>query len=498
MVDILVVGGGIHGVAIARDAARRGLSVLLLEREDLASGASSRTSKLIHGGIRYLENARFGLVREALHERARLLETAPSFVRPLPFLIPHYAKEGRRRSVVSVGLALYGALAPHDRLAEHGTIGPSEACALVPGLRAEGLLGASLYWDAQMDDAALCVALARDAVASGARVRTHAELTALARVGSAGGWRAHFRSALDGSEGEEEARLVVNATGAWADAVRAMARGTIAPRVRRTRGTHAVLPFRLERALLLTARRDGRVFFLLPWGDHALLGTTDDDDADEPAAVRPHAEDLRYLLDEAAHALPSAIADARPVRLFAGVRSLAIGRADRPWEASREHRVIEEDGLRTIVGGKYTTHRSLAEAVVDDLVRALGTRAAPCDTPVAPVPDDRAASLAALSREFPRRVETAGGFAVTEAEAARAARQEMAQRLDDFLLRRTRLWLDGRALRDAAVPAAAWLAPLLGWSDRRRAAEADRLLAMLDREERVIDQVCRVEQRVSA
>ncbi|HEX7077493.1 MAG TPA: glycerol-3-phosphate dehydrogenase/oxidase [Candidatus Eisenbacteria bacterium] len=489
MVDILVVGGGIHGAAVARDAARRGLTVLLLERGDLASGTSSRTSKLIHGGIRYLETAQIGLVREALHERTRLLETAPEHVRPLPFLIPHYAREGRRRGVVSLGLALYAGLAGSERLAEHHQVSAAEAVAMVPGLRTEGLLGGSVYWDAQMDDAALCVAIALDAERWGARVRTYAELTAIARTVDDAAWRVHFRDTIDGVDGEEEARLVVNATGPWVDSVRALARGHVEPTVRRSRGTHVVVPMPVERALLLTARKDGRVFFVLPWGEHALIGTTDDDDPGEPGAALPRPEDVRYLLEEAARALPERLGDARPVRAFAGIRPLARGRADRSWENTREARIVVESGMRSIVGGKYTTHRSLAERVVDGAARSLGGRARPCDTRTAPVPGGRDAAIAALSREFPRRVATTGGFAVAEAEAVHAARAEKARRLDDVLLRRTRLWLDGRALREAAVPVAAWLAPVLGWSERRRTAEVDRLLAALDREERAIDAV---------
>jgi glycerol-3-phosphate dehydrogenase len=484
MHDILVVGGGIHGVAVARDAARRGLDVLLLERGDLASGTSSRTSKLVHGGIRYLETAQFRLVREALRERAILLRTAPDYVRPLPFLLPHFPGEGRPRRAVAFGLWLYARLAARDPLAERGALSAEETLALVPGLRSDGLAGASTFWDAQMEDAPLCVALAVDAGRAGASIRTHAELTALARTPDGRAWRAHFRDAIDGREGEAEARMVVNAAGPWADAVRALAMGRVAPLLRRTRGAHVVVPCAVsDRALLLTSRRDGRVFFVLPWGRHALIGTTDSDDDADPADVAPRGEDVRYLMTEAATALPGALAGARPVRAFAGLRSLTRGRG-RPWENTREHRVVAEDGMRTIVGGKYTTHRALAEAVVNEAVRALGRRWRPCDTAETPLPAGRGGDL--FAREFPRRVSLGGGFSLTEADVAHAVRGEKARRLDDVLLRRTRLWLDGRALREAAVPCASWMAPLLGWSDRTRASEVDRLFAMLDREERAI------------
>lgn len=263
--DILVVGGGIHGAAVARDASLRGLSVLLLEASDLASGTSSRSSKLIHGGIRYLETAQFALVREALRERAILLDTAPSFVRPVPFLIPHYKGSGRGVAWITLGLSLYSALARHDRLAEHRRLTRAEALALEPGLSPEGLIGGSLFWDAQMDDALLCVAIAVEASRTGADVRTHTALTKLRP--ERGGWRAHHKDAIDGSEGDVFARCVVNAAGPWADEVRGLAFGGAPSAIRRTRGTHIVLPGVVAgRALLLTARRDERVFFVLPWG----------------------------------------------------------------------------------------------------------------------------------------------------------------------------------------------------------------------------------------
>ena len=486
MHDLIVVGGGIHGVAVARDASRRGLSVLLLERGDIASGTSGRTSKLVHGGIRYLETGQFALVREALRERATLLRVAPAFVRPLPFLLPHYRSGGRSRAAVGLGLWLYGCLARRDALAARGSLSAAEAIRAVPGLSPDGLAGASRFWDAQMDDAPLCVALAFDAERAGAVLRTYTELTALARLPGDRAWRAHFRDAIDGVEGEAEGRLVINAAGPWADAVRALARGRSAPLVRRTRGTHVVMPARAsEQALLLTAKRDRRVFFVLPWGDHSLVGTTDSDDETEPSHVGPRPEDVRYLLEEAARALPGAFGRARPVRAFAGVRSLARG-GGRPWENTREHRVVAEAGMRTIVGGKYTTHRALAERVVDEGVRFLGARARPCDTSVAPVPGAAAESGARFAADFPRRIDIEGGFALTEADVARSVRLEKARCLDDVLLRRTRLWLDARALRAAAVPCAAWMAPLLGWTDRRRSEEVNRLLAMLDREEAAI------------
>lgn len=486
--DVLIVGGGIHGVAVARDAALRGLSVLLLEQGDLASGTSSRSSKLIHGGIRYLETGQFGLVRDALRERVILLDTAPRrLVRPVQFLIPHYRGAGRPRALVALGLSIYAALAGRHPLAAHESIGPKEALALEPALTPQGLAGASLYWDAQMDDALLCVAVAVAAAESGAEIRTHTSLVALRQEG--GVWRARHRDARNGGEGEARARAVVNAAGPWVEEVRALAgRGRDAG-LRRSRGTHVVVPALTGgRALLLTARRDGRVFFVLPWGGRSLIGTTDIDDTSPPGDVGPTVEDVRYLLEETSRLLPSVTPQTRPLRAFAGVRSLLRTRASDPGTNPREHRILVEGTLVSLIGGKYTTHRSLAERVVDRLVALLGMRARPCATATTAIPDRQEEAIADLAGPHPERAGLGNGLEISEAQALHAVSGEMARGLEDVLLRRTRLWLDGSALRRAAPRVAGWIAPALEWGDALREMELRRFLAALDREEAVLRQ----------
>ena len=486
--DLLVIGGGIQGAAVARDAALRGLSVLLLERRDLASGTSSRSSKLIHGGIRYLETGQFRLVREALRERALLLALAPEFVRPLPFLIPHYRGEGRSRLAVSAGLSLYALLAGRHPLAEHRSVDADEALALEPSLRPEGLGGASLYWDAQMDDALLCVAVAVAADRAGAAVMSYTEVVALTPGPAAGApWRARFRDVDTGEEGVAEARCVVNAAGPWAEEIRTLAGASRGAGLRRTRGTHIVVSgLTRARALLLTARRDGRVFFVLPWGAHSLVGTTDVDDATPPERIAPSEEDIRYLLDEAARAVPELATRGRPLRAFAGLRSLAQGSAILPWANSREHRIIEEKTMLTLIGGKYTTHRSLAERVVDRVVRATRVRAGRCTTAESPLPG-RMEAIAKLMARFPARLGAAGPLEVTEAEVVHAVHVELARHLEDVLARRTKLWLDGDAMRLLAGPVSRWMAPHLGWDEVARGREVDRVTQALDRERDIID-----------
>lgn len=479
-----MIGGGIHGVAVARDATLRGLRVVLVEAGDLASGTSSRTSKLVHGGIRYLETGEFGLVRDALRERSILLRTASAFVHPVSFLLPHYKGSGRPRAWVDLGIALYSLLArgAPPELRSHGRVSSSEALSLEPGLDPSRLAGASRFTDAQMEDARLCVAFARDAASEGLSVLTHTAVVGL--MEGDGGWRASLRGGLDGAEREVRARFVVNAAGPWAEAVDRLG-GASGVLSRRTRGTHVVVPAVTHgHALLLTSRRDGRVFFVLPWEKHSLIGTTDVDDDRPPEEVGPPAEDIRYLLEEAARALPG-LRGVRPVRAFAGVRSLVRGGTARPWANAREHRIVQGRARITLIGGKYTTHRSLAERVVDRIVESLGTRTRPCTTATRSVPDEAPAG------RDPARLTLPGGLAIREAEVDCAVSHAFALRLDDVLLRRTRLWLDARALRAAIEPTARWMAPRLGWSEERKKDEIDRVTAMLDQESNAIEEAMR-------
>jgi glycerol-3-phosphate dehydrogenase len=505
ILDLLVVGGGIHGVAIARDAALRGFSVLLVDRADLAGATTSRTSKLIHGGIRYLEGGEIPLVREALHERAVLLRIAPDLVWPVTFLLPRYRGVGRPSWVLHLGLWLYGALAGRDPLSAHRRLDAAATRRLEPGLRPEGLEGGFLFHDAQMDDALLCVAVAMAAERAGTEIRTYTELQGLERSGL--GWRARLLDRERGVEEAVEARWIVNAAGPWVDRVRRMARPAATRLVRRTRGTHVVLEGALvANAVLLTAERDGRVFFALPWGGHTVVGTTDVDDRRDPDQIGPHPADVRYLLEEVSRALPAvreggagasqaarpAGGAARPVRAFAGVRPLAAtGRRGRPSRNRREHRIVEESRMISVVGGKYTTHRSLARDVVDRLI-ALDHRHAPASsTADSLLSGGREDSIADLTHRYPRCLDLPGGLRLREAEVAHAVHFEKARSLEDVLLRRTRLWLDGRALRAAAGPASEWMAKARGWDDAARRAQVERLTRALEEEARVLEEATR-------
>jgi len=459
IVDLLVIGGGIHGACVARDAALRGLSVTLVEKDDLASGTSSRSSKLIHGGLRYLETGQFGLVHEALRERAILLRTAPTLVRPLDFVLPFYDGDERPPWLLRTGLTLYDLLAGRGH--SHHVVHERDALlAAFPNIPRDGLKGGAWFADAQMDDALLVVANAMDAVRAGATIRTDTEVTALSQG----------RAAL--SDGDTiEARVIVNAAGPWVDVVRSRGTGALSPSLRRTRGTHVVVPsLTRDFALLLFAQEDGRVFFILPWGTCSLVGTTDTDDEADPDRVAPAVDDVRYLWSEIQRRWPHLDPSASTLRVFAGLRPLARSGSDRPWDNSREARLVVEGGMISMVGGKYTTARLLAERAVDLVVRRLGRRAGPCVTATSELP-------AIDSTE-----------AVTAASVAHAVDEQFARHVADFLFRRSTLWLDAADARRAAPLVAGWMAAKLGWSDAVRQAEVDAVVAQLDAEDRILEE----------
>ncbi|MEP7027938.1 MAG: glycerol-3-phosphate dehydrogenase/oxidase [Candidatus Eisenbacteria bacterium] len=490
-VDLLVIGGGVHGAAVARDAALRGLSVVLAEKDDLASGTSSRSSKLAHGGIRYLETRQFGLVREALAERSILLRTAPDFVRPLPFVLPFYPGDERPAWKIKIGLKLYDAFARAKDLPPHRLLSPAEALALEPSLPAPGLKGAALYHDAQVDDALLVVANAVAAARAGADVRTRCEVRALepAGAGPQPTWRA-----LLSDDSTVEARVVVNAAGPWLDVVRGRAGLASPPSLRPTRGAHIVVPaITLGRALLLFARRDHRVFFVLPWGSRSLVGTTDTDVGldQDPDAVAPTADDVRYLWDEIAARWPDHPAARDPLaatrRVFAGLRPLARTGSGKPWDHSREARLLDERGLISLAGGKYTTARHLAERAVDRAVRHLRRPAAPCATAELVLPGPSGPLLSgARSGWLAQSTETTGTNPdLARADVELAIEYQFARGVGDVLLRRSALWLDAHAIRAAAPRVAGWMAERLGWTPETRAREVADVLAQLEAEDGV-------------
>jgi glycerol-3-phosphate dehydrogenase len=372
--DLLIVGGGITGAGVALDAALRGIRVALIDRNDFAAGTSSVSSKLIHGGLRYLEHAEFRLVHEALNERGRLLRNAPHLVRPLRFVMPFLTGAHIGPWRWRAGLFLYDLLAGRDNIRRARAISLSSVRREFPGLRQAGLTGAAEFYDAQMDDARLCLAVVRSAWDHGARVANHFEVTAFERSGS----RIVGVRALDHLSGKElpiRARVVLNAAGPWADAVRSLAGEKRPPLLSPTKGVHLLAPGRGHSAgFLLLHPDDDRVFFVLPWLGKMLIGTTDTDWSDGPDSIGVTEADISYLLRGFNHYFRTPLTPTDLLGSFAGLRPLLRADAD-PSSRSREYRIVEDDsGLLTVVGGKYTTYRAMAETITDVVAARLRNR----------------------------------------------------------------------------------------------------------------------------
>jgi glycerol-3-phosphate dehydrogenase len=511
--DVLVIGGGITGAGVALDAAARGLRTALVERRDFASGTSSRSSKLIHGGLRYLQQREFRLVYEALAERQRLLDNAPHLVHPLPFLIPLFGSEGLVNSSVarlySVALWQYDLTGGWRIGKRHRRISREEALQYLPTLDVERLAAGFLYWDAQSDDARLTLTVLRTAVVNyGAVAANYAPVTELL---TAGGTQDRVMGARLEDGTEIRAQVVVNATGVWSDQVRDMdegagALGTLRP----AKGVHLTFPaarLPLTAAAVLPVPGDRRSIFLVPWGDFTYAGTTDTDYSgplDDPQCTP---DDVEYVLTAVNAAVTSALTRADIVASWAGLRPLvSSAKSQRTADLSRRHRVaLSERGLVTITGGKLTTYRRMAADTVDLVVEHLGrgwrrspTRrlallgASGSQSLSSPGAAGRLgvdeAVLAHLAGRYGTEARTViamteadphlgrplvPGLPYLQAEAVYAARYEMAWTVEDVLARRTRaLYLARDASAAAATTVARLIAPELGWTIARAEQEA--------------------------
>jgi glycerol-3-phosphate dehydrogenase len=370
--DLLVLGGGITGAGVALDAGLRGLRVALIDKGDFASGTSSVSSKLIHGGLRYLEHAGFRLVYEALHERRLLLHNAPHLVRPLRFIIPFYQGTRVPSWKWRAGLTLYDLLAGSSNLRRSSPIHLRRLHHHFPNLRAAGLQGGAAYFDAQMNDARLCLEVVKTAALQGAHVSNYVEAIAFEKsAGAITGVRALDH--VGGADFRIRARQVLNATGPWVDKVCRLAGDSPGPRLRPTKGVHVLGPDRgLNAAFLLLHPHDGRVFFVIPWLGKTLLGTTDSlcDDPPENLVVLP--EEIDYLLAGHNHYFDPALERRDLLNSFVGLRPLIRARPGDPSALSREFQVFSSaSGLLSIAGGKYTTYRRMAEIITNTIAKRL-------------------------------------------------------------------------------------------------------------------------------
>lgn len=488
--DVAVIGGGITGAGIALDAVSRGLKVALIEKRDFASGTSSRSSKLIHGGLRYLEQFQFSLVREALLERATLRKMAPHLSEPLRFLVPVYGAGtrsplGGNRLKLRLGLGLYDLLAGSRNIARHRWISRDEALKLAPALESNNLKGAFLYYDCLTDDARLVIEIIKEAASRGAVAANYARACGFIKVDDriAG---VEVEDALDQRRIRLRARVAVNATGVWSDEIARLADAGQRNKVRPSKGIHVVLPsekFNNRTAVLIPSLGEQRFLFVIPWQGRMLIGTTDTDhtgDLDEP---RPEGEEIRRIIESAARYFPgAAISIDDTISSFAGLRPLAGGGDKSTKELSRSEEIFEnESGLISIIGGKLTTWRRMAERVVDLVAGKLGARseasrrvtarirlaasdalaenkqqeaeraALEFDAPVATVEHlmrsyggnfRKVLEITREAKELKRAL--IPGLPHIEAEAVYAARYEMARKVEDFLSRRTRIALLAR------------------------------------------------------
>jgi glycerol-3-phosphate dehydrogenase len=508
-VDVLVIGGGVVGAGAALDAASRGLSVALVEARDWAAGTSSRSSKLIHGGLRYLEQLDFKLVFEALKERRLLLNRlAPHLVRPVKFLFPltHRVWE---RGYAGSGVLLYDLLGRTGQLPRHRHLSLAKALREAPGLNPEALVGAIQFHEAQVDDARHTMMIARTAAQHGATVLNRARVTGLLRDGErvVG---ARVRDEESGAELDVRARSVIGATGVWTDEVHRIA-GVPAPfEVRMSKGVHLTVPRdRIDLDTGLILRTEKSVLFVIPWGRQWIVGTTDtvwDLDRNHPAAS---GADVDYLLERVNAVLAKPLTHDDVDGVYAGLRPLLAGESSETAQLSREHAVAEPaPGLFVIAGGKYTTYRVMAADVVDAAVRDFGSAVPPSLTEHLPIVGavgyhelwaDRAhlaqqawldlplvehllsrygsaaTELIELTAEMPELAEPIPGAAgYLRAEAVYAVTDEGALRLEDILTRRTRISIEEPDRGLAAAPEVAKLvAPLLDWDTDRVRAEVE-------------------------
>jgi glycerol-3-phosphate dehydrogenase len=507
--DVLVVGGGVVGSGAALDAATRGLATGLVEARDFASGTSSRSSKLIHGGLRYLEMLDFALVREALRERGLMLtRLAPHLVRPVKFLYPlqHHVWE---RAYAGTGVTLYDTLALGGGLPRHRNLTRRGALRECPALKKDALVGALQYYDAQVDDARHTMFLARTAAAYGAHVATRTEVVGFLREGErVTGVRVHDLE--HDTTFEVRAQQVINATGVWTDDTQALVGERGQFHVRASKGIHLVVPRdRIQSRTGLILRTASSVLFVIPWGRHWIVGTTDTDWALDKAHPAASSTDIDYLLSEVNKVLTTPLSRVDVQGVYAGLRPLLSGESESTSQLSREHTVASpQPGLVVVAGGKYTTYRVMAKDAVDACVHNLGRAVPPScthDVPLLgadgfPALWNRRRVLAQTSGLHVARVEhllnrygsridevldliaedaslgkpVEGAEDYLRAELLYAATHEGARHLEDVLTRRTRISIETFDRGVAAAPhAAALLAQVLGWTPEQTEKEVE-------------------------
>jgi glycerol-3-phosphate dehydrogenase len=522
--DLIVVGAGINGAGIARDAAMRGLRVLLLDKGDISSGTTQWSTRLIHGGLRYLEYYEVHLVRESLSEREKLLRIAPHLVRPLPFVVPIYERSERGPSQIRLGMLAYDTLSAGKSMPRHEMLSREDVLERVPGLNPEGLLAAALYYDAQTEYAErLAVENAVSARDHGALVLNYARVDRLVvEGGNVTG--VEFTDVLTGERYAARAPVTINVAGPWVDEVLREMNGSSSPGKRfigGTKGSHIVVdpfPGAPETALYVEARKDMRPYFIVPWNGRYLIGTTDIRYEGDLDLVEAGEEEIDYLIEETNHVIPDAnLTREKVLFTYSGVRPLPYQPEGAEGSVTRSHIVHDHakdapgvGGLISIIGGKLTTYRNLSRQTVDKVYKKMGLRATRSRTGEVPLPGGATSDYQVFSAEFkatsgladelaerllrlygaraPEVLEEAGGdpsllmplaspatveTGLLGAEVLFAFRREMAQKLSDVLLRRAMVGMGPNVGLDTDRAAAGIAVKYLGWDESRAEREVE-------------------------
>lgn len=510
--DLIVIGAGINGAGIARDAAARGLRVALVEREDIGSGTSNYSGRLVHGGLRYLEQGDVRLVRESLRERERLFQLAPHLVKPVSLMMPFYNHNRRSKWTIRAGMIIYDALSWDKSTAMHTVLSREETLKRSPGMNPDGLQGSAIFMDGQVVwSERLCVEVTLAAHADGCKIFTYAEVDGLISEGhTVSGIR--FTDRITGERRALGGRIVVNAAGPWVDAVLANDKRIKQRFIGGTKGSHLVVkPFQgaPKDVVYYESHKDGRLVLVIPWGEQYLIGTTDSRFEGDPETARADADEVAYLLGEVNRLVPgAALQESDILYTYSGVRPLPFVPDKSEWNVSRSHLIKdhapEHRGLLSIIGGKLTTYRSLAEETVDIVFQQLALKPRRCVTtslllPGAHVQDwagyrddlaktsglpqatvdrlvgiygSRAVDVIALGRNEPELLEPLGsGVNAIGAELVFTYANEFARTLTDVLLRRTMIGHGAESGVGVAEGAADILAPRVGWNQERRDRE---------------------------
>lgn len=507
-VNLAIIGGGINGAGLAAQAAQAGLSVVLFEKDDFASGTSSKSTKLFHGGIRYLEQFRFSLVFEGLHERNRLIAMVPHLSRTIPFLLPSYKGDQRPAWMLKIGLWLYDLLAGSHNIAKYQWLSSRETLAKAPTLKSDGLKGCGLYYDAQVNDARLVLENILAAEQAGAQCLNYHQVTEIDEEPS--GYRVTYWNDLTKKTTSLMASCLVNASGPWANETAQMIDSDSKKLVRPTRGTHIVVPQVLtDQAVLITTQVDNRIIFVIPWRGYSLIGTTDIDDSSDPDSTHPTDEEVDYLIEQAARVFPgSSINKKHIVAAFAGLRPLAWGDEKNASSVSREDEIIRKGRLLTIVGGKLTTYHSMATQALRKVLMILDRKDAGSfnltlpGLPEKPWDDFLKSSISNwtekygitsaqahhLAHLYGKQAEQLLGLTIQNPEWKKpihperpeivaqvifAVQKEKAFHLDDVMLRRLEIGYSAQRWGESAKNISRLMAQLLNWDETTRLKELE-------------------------